>query len=91
MGSRRPLVSALISAGQASGGAEAVAGFSDTLSARIAWLEGDDPQTKPIGSWRAAVVTSVAVLIVAAGLFVITTGAVDAHVLHVCSDGASGF
>lgn len=91
MGSRRALVSALIAAGQTPNGAGAVAGFSDTLSARIAWLEGEDLQAKPVGSWRAAVVTSAAVLTVAAGLFVITTGAVDAHVLRVCSDNASAF
>jgi Zn-dependent protease with chaperone function len=90
MGSARPLVSALIAAGEAPYGADTIAGFADTLSVRIDWLEGNETQLTALGTWRATAITLVAAIAVAAGLFVIVTGAVDAHVLHVCSDAGSG-
>lgn len=90
MGSTKPLVSALIAAGEAPRSADTVAGFSDTLSARIDWLEGNETELTAIGAWRATAITLAAAIVVAAGLFVIVTGAVDAHVLHVCSDAGSG-
>lgn len=90
MGSSMSLVSALIAAGEAPRTGDAIAGFSDSLSARISWLEGEESQLSPMSTWRATAITLVAVLAVAAGLFVIATGALDAHVLHVCSGAASG-
>lgn len=83
MGSQRALVSALLSAGSyESEGASA--GFADALSARIASLEGEDlPPAHP--GWRAVGVTALTTLTIAAGLFVIATGAIDGHTLHVCA------
>ncbi len=83
MGSRDALVSALLSAGTyASEGA--TAGFAGALSARIASLEGEElPRIR--AGWKPAVTTSLMMFVIAAGLFVIATGAVDAHVLHVCA------
>lgn len=89
MGSSVPLVSALIAAGEAPRSGDAIAGFSDSLSARISWLEGEGSQLSPMSTWRATAITLMAVLAVAAGLFVIATGAVDAHVLHICSRAVS--
>ena len=82
MGSRDALVSALLSAGVAEP-LGAAAGFADALSARIAALEGEEPANMGRG-WRATAGTALTVLTLAAGVFVIATGAVDAHALHVC-------
>jgi len=82
MGGRRALVSALLAAALAE--TSAAVGFADTLLARIAWLEGEDPLAGRARGWGSVVVTVTAVLAVAGGLFIITTGTVDAHVLHVC-------
>lgn len=89
MGSTRPLVLALIAAGEIPRAGDSTAGFSDTLSARIDWLEGNETQLSRLGTWRATTITLAAVSAVAVGLFVIVTGAVDAHVLHVCAEAGS--
>jgi Zn-dependent protease with chaperone function len=83
MGSRRPLVSALLSA-RAQGTNDAAPSFADTLLARIAWLEGDHPlphQPQRPASW---LLTLASVGVIAVGVFIIVTRAVDAHVLHAC-------
>lgn len=82
MGNHDALVSALLAAGTNDVGG-ATAGFSDALSARIAALDGEElPSARP--DWRAAMATSLVILVIAAGLFVIATGVVDEHALHIC-------
>jgi beta-lactamase regulating signal transducer with metallopeptidase domain len=82
MGSRDALVSALLAAA-AYEPLGAAAGFADALSARIAALEGEEPASVGVG-WRATAGTALTFFVLAAGLFVIATGAVDAHALHIC-------
>jgi Zn-dependent protease with chaperone function len=83
MGNRHALVSALLAAGTYDSEG-ATAGFADALSARIASLEGEEPVSAGAG-WRAFVATWLSLVVIAAGLFVIATGAVDAHALHICA------
>ena len=83
MGSRQPLVSALLSAGSLELPGSAV-GFSDALAARVSALEGEEPAHVELG-WRPITGTVVAVIVLTVGLFVIATGAIDAHALHVCA------
>lgn len=82
----RPLVSALLSAAP-SDTLDAAPGFADTLDARIAWLEGEDPLSRGPHGLASWILTAGSLIVVAVGLFVTVTGAVDAHVLHVCIDG----
>lgn len=84
MGGRRALVSALLAA--APGETSTRVGFADTLLARIAWLEGEDPFAEKTRGWAAVLVTAAVVLAIAGGLFVILTGALDPHVLRVCGE-----
>ena len=84
MGSRRALVSALLQV-EESPQVGAVAPFAGMLEARLASLEGEQPFPRERRRLLPAFVSAATVLGMAAGLFVITTGAVDAHVLHVCS------
>lgn len=86
MGSRRPLVSALLSAGSPDN-ADAAPGFAGTLDARISWLEGEDPLSRGSHGLVSWLGTAASVSAIAVGLFVIVTGSLDAHVLHVCIDG----
>lgn len=83
MGNRNALVSALLAAGTYDSEG-ATAGFADALSARIASLEGEEPVSARSG-WRAIIATWLSLVVIAAGLFVIATGAVDAHALHICA------
>lgn len=84
MGSKRALISALLQADEARP-ATAVARFGDVLHARLASLEGMDPFPPLRRRLLARAVSAATVMGVTLGLFVVTTGAVDAHVLHVCS------
>jgi len=82
MGSRAPLVSALLAVGSLEVRG-ASAGFADAWSARVDALEGRDVMAAEFG-WRAMLSTGLALFAVGAGLFVIVTGMVDAHALHIC-------
>lgn len=84
MGSRRPLVSALLLV-EESREPVAVAPLADVLEARLLSLEGEEQLPRERRRLISLVMSAATVLGIAAGLFVITTGAVDAHVLHVCS------
>jgi Zn-dependent protease with chaperone function len=84
MGSRRPLVSALLRVEEIrpAGAMPSFAGISD---ARLASLEGEEPFPRQQRRLLAASISLVTLLGIAAGLFVITTGMIDPHALHICS------
>ncbi|MEO7157463.1 MAG: hypothetical protein ABI039_07885, partial [Vicinamibacterales bacterium] len=82
MGSRSPLVSALLAVGSLEVRG-ASAGFADAWSARVDALEGRDVTAAQFG-FGAMLSTALALFAVGAGLFVIVTGMVDAPALHIC-------
>lgn len=84
MQTRKHLAAALLQVEEVNSRAMIV-GFDELLDARIASLEGEEPFTPSSHALLGRVVTVTAVLGVTLGLFFITTGAVDAHVLHVCA------
>ena len=81
-GSHGELVSALLKSGLYDSQG-AAAGFADALTARIASLEGGALPISP-SELRTRAASLLAMAMIAAGLFVIATGALGAQALHMC-------
>lgn len=83
MGSRSALASALLAASPIAPGGTA-AGFSDELAARVASLEGRDYVRHDSHRIVSLLGSTVALLFMSAGAFVVAAALLDPHVLHIC-------
>ncbi len=83
MGSPSALASALLAASPIAPGGT-TAGFSDELAARVASLEGREYTSRDGHRMMSLLGSTVALLFMSAGAFVVAAAVLDPHILHIC-------